>query len=317
MSKIDRYRKFCSLEPTIPIFSMDWWLDAVCPGRWDVCLVEKNGNVEASMPYFKYKNPIGMTIISQPPETQTLGPWLRKSRAKSSVSMGKEKHLLVDLFKQLPSFGRFQQSWHYSYTNWLPLYWEKFHATTLYTYILPDLNDLDAIWSGFRENIRTEIRKAQSRFNLKVRTDLDIDDFLLLSEKTFLRQDIKRTSHRELLRRIDKSCQENNARRIFIAEDEKGQHHAGVFIVWDQNSAYYLMGGGDPLLRNSGAASLCLWEAIVFASTVSKTFDFEGSMIESVERFFRAFGAIQKPYFSVMKTPSPLMRLWDFMVNFS
>ena len=59
------------------------------------------------------------------------------------------------------------------------------------------------------------------------------------------------------------------------------------------------MGGGDPEFRNSGATSLLMWNAIQFASTVSQIFDFEGSMIESVERFFRGFGAVQTPYFSI------------------
>lgn len=50
--------------------------------------------------------------------------------------------------------------------------------------------------------------------------------------------------------------------------------------------------------------SFLTWEAIKFSSGVTKTFDFEGSMIESVERFFRAFGAKQKPYFQVSKINS-------------
>lgn len=73
------------------------------------------------------------------------------------------------------------------------------------------------------------------------------------------------------------------------------------------------MGGGDPDLRNSGATSLCIWEAILFASTIVKKFDFEGSMIESIEKFFRAFGASQTPYFEIYKTPSKLIRTAFFL----
>jgi hypothetical protein len=85
--------------------------------------------------------------------------------------------------------------------------------------------------------------------------------------------------------------------------------HAGIYVVWDEQSAYYLMGGGDPELRSSGATSLCMWEAIKFVSTKTKSFDFEGSMIERVERFFRAFGAIQTPYFSITKTDSRVFKI--------
>jgi hypothetical protein len=109
---------------------------------------------------------------------------------------------------------------------------------------------------------------------------------------------------------LDKACERHNARKIFFAVDRDGNVHAAVHIIWDENSAYYLMSGGDLIFRNSGTTSLCLWEAIKFASTVTKRFDFEGSMLEPVERFFRAFGARQVPYFHIAKTNSPLLKLW-------
>ena len=118
-----------------------------------------------------------------------------------------------------------------------------------------------------------------------------------------------------LVENLDAACCERDCRKIWIAEDDRGRQHAGVYVVWDGNSAYYLMGGGDPELRNSGATSLCMWAAIRHAATVTQCFDFEGSMIEQVERFFRGFGAVQKPYFNIKKTPSKLLRLRQYMLQ--
>jgi len=311
----ERYRKLSVAESSIPIFSRDWWLDAVCGDEWNVCLVEKGDQVVASMP-FHYRKRYGLTVLSHPPLTQTLGPWLKESKAKYSKRLGQEKDLMNALIDQLPDFARFSQNWHHAVTNWLPFYWRGYHQTTRYTYRLPDLSDLEAIWHGFRENIRTDIRKAKSRFDLRVRTDLSIDEFLELNVQVFERQGMQTPYAKSFVRRLDTACEEHHARKIFIAEDEKGQRHAGVYIIWDENSAYYLMGGGDPSLRTSGATSLCMWEAIQFAATVTKSFDFEGSMIEPVERYFRAFGAIQTPYFSITKTPSRLIRIRNNLVNF-
>lgn len=307
MTLKDRYRKLCKNESTIPIFSRDWWLDAVCGDDWDVCLVEESGKIAASMPYH-IKNRYGFTLLAQPILTQTLGPWLRPSEAKYSNRLGQEKDLLTALINQLPNFARFQQNWHYVNTNWLPFYWQGFQQTTKYTYRLPYLMDLDAIWSNFRQNIRSDIRKATNRFNLKVRNDVSINEFLDLNAQTFQRQGIQLPYTRDFIRHLDEVCLKNNARQIFIAEDDQGKRHAGVYIIWDEQSAYYLMGGSDPELRTSGATSLCMWEAIQFASTKTKSFDFEGSMIEPVERFFRAFGAIQTPYFTVSKTKSRALK---------
>jgi hypothetical protein len=48
---------------------------------------------------------------------------------------------------------------------------------------------------------------------------------------------------------------------------------------------------------------LAHWHAIQFAATVTGRYDFVGSMMENVERVFRSFGAVQKPYFSIFKHP--------------
>lgn len=308
MTSKDRYRKLCEEEATIPIFSRDWWLDLVCGDAWDVCLVEKSDQILAAMPYC-LKKQYGFTLLTQPKLTQTLGPWLRPSGAKYSNRLGQEKDLLTGLIDQLPYFDYFHQNWHHANSNWLPFYWKGFNQTTRYTYRLPNLNNLDLIWSGFRENIRGDIRKASNRFNLSVRTDLTIEDFLALNIQTFSRQGLGAPYSPAFVRLLDRVCSDHHVREIFIAEDELGQRHAGVYIIWDEQSAYYLMGGGNPSLRSSGAASLCMWEAIKFAATKTNSFDFEGSMIEPIERFFRAFGAVQTPYFAVSKTQSRIIEV--------
>ena len=129
------------------------------------------------------------------------------------------------------------------------------------------------------------VRKAENRHNLKAREDLGIDAFLDLNVQTFERQGIDSPIRKDFIRRLDAACEAKECRKILIAEDPEGQRHAGIYIVWDEESAYYLMGGSDPSLRSSGATSLCLWEAIRFASATTQSFDFEGSMLEPVERF--------------------------------
>jgi len=302
-----RYRKLCSEEPSIPLFSQAWWLDALADDGWDVVLVESGGQIVASMP-FVIRKWFGRIILGLPPLTQTLGPWIREVDGKQASRLARQKDLMQQLIAALPRYDHFSGNWHFSQTNWLPFYWAGFTQTTRYTYRLPDLSNQDTLWSGLRENIRTDIRKAEGRFGLRVRNDLGFDAFLHLNIQTFERQGKDLPYSKNLVARLDEACVEKDARRIFIAEDSQGRAHAGIYLVWDQNSAYYLMGGGDPELRKSGATSLCLWEAIKFASTVTKSFDFEGSMIEPRERFFRAFGAEQTPYFAVSHMPSKLIR---------
>jgi len=248
-------------------------------------------------------------VVSQPPLTQYLGPWIKKTNAKYAEKISREKKLMGLLIDQIPKYAMFLQNWHFSCTNWLPFYWRGFSQTTKYTYRLESISDENEIWSGFKQNVRTDIKKAMNRSELRVRTDLGIKEFLTLNTKVFSRQGKPVPYTADLVYKLDSAAADHNCRKIFIAEDPSGQKHAGIYLIWDENSAYYLMGGGDPKLRNSGATSLCMWEAIRFASTVTKSFDFEGSMIEPVERFFRSFGATQTPYHSMSHIPSKLLRL--------
>jgi len=101
--------------------------------------------------------------------------------------------------------------------------------------------------------------------------------------------------------------------KIYLAIDEKDNVHASIYMVWDKISAYYLTGGADPVLRNSGATSLLMYTAIKDMAEYVNTFDFEGSMIESIERFFSSFGTIQKPYFQISKINNPILKAYQFL----
>lgn len=307
------YIALSDAEPTIPLFARPWWLDATAGEQgWDVVLVVKDGMLQASMP-FVLKHRYGFRFIGQPVLTQHLGPWVRPSLAKYAKELARQKDLYEALIAQLPEFDHFFQNWHHERSNWLPFFWQGFRQTTRYTYALTDLTDHSQIWDGFQENVRREIRKASNRFGVQIRTDVGVGDFYALNRLVFQRQGMTMPYSLQQIERIDQACAARDCRRIFIAEDGDGRRHAAVYLVWDEHSAYYLMGGGDPELRNSGATSLCMWEAIRFAATVTRRFDFEGSMLEPVERFFRGFGAQQVPYSSLTKTPSRLLQGAQFV----
>lgn len=295
------------------IFFQPWWLDAAAGSEcWNVIVIENDGIISAALPYVLSRRR-GFHLIGQPILTQFLGPWLRMDGISEKNTLSRQKALLSRLADALPKFDYYSQNWCRDQNNWLPFYWKGFSQTTRYTYVIPDISNLDKVWKGFQANIKTDIRKAEGRFNLTIRTDLGVDDFLALNAQVFQRQGKNMPYTADHVRRLDAACVEHNARKIFIAEDADGRRHAGVYIVWDRNSAYYLMGGSDPSLRNSGATSLCMWEAIKFASTVTRQFDFEGSMLEPVERFFRAFGAEQRPYFNLSKNRSKILKIYFFL----
>lgn len=287
-----------TVETANSLFQQPWWLDATSPGGWGEAVVERGGEVVARLPYTISRR-YGLKVLGQPPLTLFLGPWLAPAgEVKTSTRIGREKELLSELIDRLPPHDIFAQTMHYSCANWLPFHWRGFTQTTRYSYVIEDLSDSDAIWNGLEGSARRNIRKAQK--TLEVRHDLGVGQLLRLAELTYRRQGKGSPYEAAVLERVDDAARRRQQCRAFFAVDNDQRVHAGLYLVWDDESAYYLMGGVDDELGSSGAMSLVVWSAIRFASTVTRRFDFEGSIIESIERFFRKFGATQRPYSQLM-----------------
>jgi hypothetical protein len=242
-------------------------------------------------------------MLTQPPLTQTLGPWVEASGAKPATALAEEMALLTELQAALPSAVAFRQRFSPTMLNGLPFFWAGYRLELRYTYRLEGLRSEQALWDGLRGNIRREIRKARKR--VEVREDLGLDRLHAVWTKTFARQGLAPPQPLAVLERLDAACAARDARAMLFAQDDRGRVHAASYVVWDDRAGYYLVGGGDPELRTSGASSLLMWEAILRVRKVTDTFDFEGSMLRPVERFFRAFGSHQTPLLEVTRMTVP------------
>jgi len=308
MTNKEKYRAFCKRELNIPIFSKDWWLDAVCiDGKWDVALVEKGGNIFASMPYFLKRKDI-FKVIAMPPLTQTIGPYIKyPSTQKLYKKSSWEKEMMTSLIEQLPRVDTFNQSFHHKVTNWLPFYWRGFNSSVRYTYIIDNLSNKDNIFCSFSKNKRKNIEKASKI--VKVKFNLSAIDFYNHHKISLLKSGDKIDYSFEVFNNIYKNAYKNNSATNLYSVDKNGNIHSALFIVWDKNSTYALLSSLDPDFRDSGSLSLLFYEAIKFAKNYSKNFDFEGSMIEYAEQSYRQFGGVLKPYLQIFKTDSILWRV--------
>jgi len=308
MSKAS-YRNLCQTAESIPIFSQDWWLDATCGvDNWDVFLIIEKDKIQAALPFYLYRN----HIISMPPYTQTMGVWFAPfSDDTKLISVQERRQTLCNqLIEKLKPYKSFLQNFHYDFTDWLPFYWHGYSQTTRYTYLLKDLKNTDRLLENMSQHTRRNIKKAQEQFQITVKRGIPIDDFLQIQEQTFERQHKRNTQDTNSLRRLIEVCRQRNQGDLWGGYDPEGRLHAVAFVVWQKQSAYYIAGGGNPALRHSGAHCLVLWEAIQYIAAYSDVFDFEGSMLPGVERFFREFGSIQTPYFAIQKgKPSLLDRI--------
>ena len=287
------------------IFQQPWWLDAVAPGRWGEATCERNGRVVARLPYaVRGRRRLGM--LTQSSLTQTLGPWVEHSSARPARALAREHELLGELEAGLPRASAFSQQFSPAVLNALPFHWAG----------LPPRGFAHVPAGGPRLTGRSVGRSArqrsardpQARTRVEIVDDLGLDRFHDVLSKTYTRQRIPTPHSLAELERLEAACARRGAGATLFARDDAGQVHAVAWVVWDRRAAYYLLAGAEPHLRNSGASSLLMWEAIMRARAVTDVFDFHGSMLQPVERFFRAFGARQTPYLSVTRM-SPALRL--------
>jgi hypothetical protein len=89
----EKYINLCNLEK-IPLFAQYWWMDAVCgKEKWDVILVEKGGQIVASLPFY-LKQMFGFKISMQPTLTQHNGIWIKYPKGqKYSQKLKYEKEI--------------------------------------------------------------------------------------------------------------------------------------------------------------------------------------------------------------------------------
>lgn len=313
MDNKQKYNEFCR-ENKLRIYYQPWWLDVVCHGsdNWYPLLHEVNGRIVAVHPLYVTKIAGVFNAIQMPKFTQTLGP---VTIDLSNISLAKrystEKTIYSDLISQLPDFSYFIQSFGHDFHNWLPYFWHDFSQSTKYTYVIPDISDIDTVKSKLSQGKRKNINKALPLVN--VRFDLLPNVFYEHHVMTLKATGRKINYSFELFKEMHDACLAHGAGRIIWAEDKvSGEIHAALFLIWDKTSGYDLISSIDPKFINSGSTSLLVYEGIRFLSEKTGKFDFEGSMIESVEASFRQFGAIQIPYFTIKKTRSKLLHLAEY-----
>lgn len=284
---------------TNSIFEKNWWLDVVAGVDWEKITVEKkNGEIAAAFPIYKTKY-FGFKALRVPPFTQTLGIYLEDTGAKLTKKLEKEKKLVNEIIEKLPKDYNYDFYLDINNEYILPFIWKGFKVEPMYSYRLENLSNLDEVWSGFKENIKREIRKAVKK--VEVTREKEIDVLIQMQKKTFKRQGRAFPYDEMKMKQLCDVLEQKNASLLLSARDSEGNIHAATYFVFDDHRCYYLMSGGDPDYRNSGATSLLMWEGIKYASERCDIFDFEGSMIEDIERFFRGFGAKPRIYFHVKK----------------
>ena len=75
------------------------------------------------------------------------------------------KFLIDQIHKR--KFSYYDQNFHHSITNWLPLYWNGFQQTTRYTYQILDISDTADCYENFSYAKKKQIKKAEKTIKIE------------------------------------------------------------------------------------------------------------------------------------------------------
>ncbi len=301
----DDWNRFVDSSPQATIYGKTWYLDALQRPYRILAVVEKEHIVGGMVLTL---NEIGLS--RNPLLCKYLGVYFAESKGNLYNRETHRRSVAKLLAEQVASISSFSYTFHYSVTDHLPFHWKGLSAQVMYTYLI-NLNDTteDALLMQLHTKTRNDMGFA-ARSGCEVMDSVDFETFYEIDEKSFRRQGGPSPFKKDFLRNYINHLESHKAIRLFGIKGPDGTVMAVAGLIYDSHSASLVLNGIDHETIVRGANEMLLWHCIRFASAHSQVFDFEGSMLQPVNSFYRKFGGVQTPFLKVYN-PS----LFNLMVD--
>lgn len=300
---METYAQFVDRCPELPVFYQPGWLDAVVGTQgWGFSAsYDGLGRITGVWPFQHARKWKLLPILQTPPMSFQLGPWIEyPDGMKRTSRYDWEWKILGELADGLPkNVLAIYSKAPYRLKNWLPLERRGWRQTTRYSYVHPAEWDQSRRWREMAGRQRTAIRKAEEKLTIQVEPDLA--EVYRLVQLTFRHRGERLPLPYSTLVRVHDYLQSTQQGAAYTVVDAAGRAHAAGYLAWDQRNTYNLIQGSDPEHRKSGAPALGLWWASAQAADKGLAFDFEGSHIPGVEKFYRGLGGELRSYYQLSR----------------
>lgn len=255
--------------------------------------------------YFFIQKKFGITFCKTPPFSPSIGLFYINKSSNTSNKLTFDKKIIsafVD-FLDAQNYQLKVLAMPHHCEDMQPFYWKKYKVIPNYTYLINLEETAESISNAMSPERRNDIKKAE-KDNIEIRKTENMIVVKELVIKTFERQssEISESFLNKIL--FDFATAENSF--AFVAYSDN-KPISSAFCIHDTKTAYYLLGGYDNSLKHNGAGPLALRQCLHYAKEIGlKEFDFEGSMIPAVEKYFRGFGGKLTPYYFVNKGILPI-----------
>ncbi|MDP5168638.1 MAG: GNAT family N-acetyltransferase [Bacteroidia bacterium] len=300
---------FIGQSPEGAVFHLHGYASIIAAG-WEAVIVKRGEEWEAVLPFLRSSR-MGFSRSLQPRFAQYWGPCMAPSSLSGYEGLSRKKALQELLIEHLPPLK--QIIWQFSpmVDYPLPWYWQRFTLRTRYTFQL-DLSQTEPhLLSQTASTLRRYLKKGKT---LLFEEENDPEALVQLLKKQQQEgheiigsNDLDWVTFPALVRYL----QEKGMGRMRVVKNGEGQVlSAGLFVRYGK-LGMYLIGTYDPELGDRSAMPILLWKSICEDQAAGmRKFDFEGSMIPGVERFFRRLGGQPVAYLQVERNDLPLVIQW-------
>lgn len=306
LKPITDIKQFAALaQPHIGVFGSEKWLQ-VYGKQLSLIGIYKDEKQLIGGFYFLKTSKKGISLMKLPPYSPHCGLFFN-SDAKNRASVNSfAKDIVNDVchFITAEKAALKILAFPPAINDLQPFIWNKFKVIPNYTYRIDLSQDMDTIRSHFDSKHRNAINKAIKE-GVEARENALDKQQLLNFFSTSLKQAGANIYQAELEHIFHTFADHTNS--FSYSAFKGGENIGNVFCVFDTKICYYMFGGVNKESGLQGINHLLIQNAIEKAKVLGcEIFDFEGSMLKGVEKFFRGFGPELIPYYTVNKAALPV-----------
>lgn len=288
-----KWDELISSSPQEIVYAYSWFLDCVCPD-WEALVKD---DYEAVIPLTQNKK-ASVSYLYQPFFTQQLGVFSKKEMDEKAVD---------EFLENIPDKFRFVEI----NLNTKNIFSSKdFKHEKKITHHLFLSKPHDKIQARYNENTKRNLKRA-IKHELKISPSIKPVELINMFRKTQGKKisELKK-QHYTLLENLMKKSLQLKRGKLVGTKDETGKWCAGCFFVYGKNSIINLFPASTDAAKQNGAMTFLIDSCLKENEMSGKNFDFEGSNISSIARFYKGFGAAEVNYFRIRRNQLPWLFKW-------
>jgi hypothetical protein len=268
-------------------YAYTWYLDSLC-SRW-VALVVNEYDFVMPVPVGRKW---GMRYVYQPLFCQQLGVFYKR-RSDTIID------LMLDFATKKFIFVNLNGNYH----NLHPSLVRK--GLVLKKNLVLSLDgSLREIQNGYTDNTNRNIKKGQKAGLVFAEEETN-------AFEAFTDFYIAHTAHKDAkfkekniasLKRLVQQFIIHECGRMYTARTPGGDMCAGVIVVENNKRIIHLLPAADDYARQNGGMHFLVNEVLGKYAASGMIYDFEGSSVDSIARFYEGFGAENEPFFVLGKS---------------